>query len=204
MILAMMLTVFAAPEDRAAAAYAEAEALIAAAGAEGLFQNVTTDVTPTLRHTASGLICHFTPGEPTNRVTIYPAMGGLARGEDVSCGTRASRMTATVYATRYAGRLSETQDLEMSARTLRARHDVQPYEGGFPLLTAPTRDTPPPHAAFTGQGEEGPFVTFVLIQHHGEWGYKFRGTQNTDDVVRAGMTGGLMFMNALSAVGDQD
>ena len=202
MIWMMLLAGLAAQDDPAASARAEADALIAAAEAEGVFENVTTDTVPTLRHVQSGLTCHFTPGEASNSVTVYPAMGrGLARGENVACNTRASRMNATVYATRYADQATAEQVLEISTAAVRARlSGAVPYEGGFPLLTAPTQDEPPLHAVFTAESPEGPFVTFLLIQHHGDWGFKFRGSREGEDVVEAGMTGGMMFMNALGDV----
>lgn len=201
MIWMMLLTALAVQED-GPSAHAEADAIIAAAQAEGVFENVTTEATPALRHMPSGLICHFTPGEPTNSVTIYPSAANMVRGDDVACNTRASQMNATVYATRFAGRVTADQALEISALAVRARlPDAAAYEGGFPLLTAPTQDEPPLHAVFTAENDQGPFVTFILIQHQGEWSYKFRGTRQGEDVVGAGMTGGLMFMNALRDVG---
>lgn len=205
MIWMMLLAGLAAQDDPAAAAHAEADALIATAGAEGVFENITTDTIPTLRHVQSGLTCHFTPGEASNSVTVYPAMGaGLARGDNVACNTRASRMNATLYATRYADQATAEQVLEISTAAVRARlSDAVPYDGGFPLLTAPTQDEPPLHAVFTARNEEGPFVTFVLIQHHGDWGFKFRGSRGGDEVVEAGMTGSMMFMNALGDVGGE-
>ena len=66
MIWMMLLAGLAAQDDPAASARAEADALIAAAEAEGVFENVTTDTVPTLRHVQSGLTCHFTPGEASN------------------------------------------------------------------------------------------------------------------------------------------
>lgn len=204
MIWMMILAGLTVQDDTAApAARAEANALIAAAQAEGVFENVTTGATPALRHVQSGMTCHFTPGEAGNGVTVYPAMGSdLARGDNVACNTRASRMDVTLYATRYARQVTDRQVLDISASAIRARYpDAILYEGGFPLLTAPTRDTPPEHAVFTGQGDQGPFVTFLLVQHEGDWSYKFRGTREGDDVVGAGMTGGMMFMNALAGVG---
>ena len=202
MIWMILLAALATRDDPSASARAEAEALIAAAGAEGIFENVTADTVPTLRHLESGLICHFTPGEASNSVTVYPAMGaGLARGDNVACNTRASRMNATVYATRYADQATAEQVLEISTAAVRARlPDAESYEGGFPLLTAPTRDEPPLHAVFIDHRPEGPLITFLLIQHHGDWGFKFRGSREGEDVVEAGMTGGMMFMNALSEV----
>jgi hypothetical protein len=205
MIWMMLLAGLAAQDDPATTAHAEADALIAAADAEGVFENITADSVPTLRHIQSGLTCHFTPGEASNSVTVYPDMGaGLARGDNVACNTRASRMNATLYATRYAGQVTDEQVMEISRAAILTRlPDARPYEGGFPLLTAPTRDEPPLHAVFTDQNAEGPFVTFLLIQHHGAWGFKFRGSREGDDVVEAGMTGGMMFMNALGDVGGE-
>lgn len=201
MIWAMMLTGLMAQDDPSAAARAEAEAIIAAAGVEGVFENVTADSVPAVRHVSSGLICRFTPGEETNRIVVHPAMDLLAEGDNVGCDTRAQAMHVSVHAARYAAVFPAEHVLNDAVAAIRNRWpDAMAHEGGFPLLTAPTRDEPPLHAVFTAENDRGPFVTFVLVQHQGEWSYRFRGTRDGDDVIRAGMTGGLMFMNALADV----
>ena len=199
-MIGMMILAALSGQDDVSTARAEADALIAAAGAESVFENATTEAVPAARHIPSGLLCRFTPGEETNRIVVYPAVDILADGDNVGCNTRAQGMHVSVYATRYAAVFPAEAVLEDAIIAIRARWpDIVSHEDGFPLLTPPTQDTPPLHAVFTGQND-APFVTFVLVQHQGEWSYKFRGTQDTTDVVRAGMTGGLMFMNALSDV----
>lgn len=202
MIWVMLLAGLAAQDDPAASAHAEADALIAAAGAQGVFENVTADSVPTLRHVQSGLTCHFTPGEAINSVTVYPDQAGLVRGENVGCNTRAQGMDATLYATRYARRQPASAVARESAAVILHRWpDAEAYEGGFPLFTKPDREDPPEHAVFRITVGNVPYVTFVLVQDEGEWSYKLRGSLPGEDVMAAGMTGSMMFMNALSAVG---
>ena len=203
MIWMLVLAGLAAPDDPARAARAEADALIAAAGADGVFENVTADTVPTLRHVQSGLTCHFTPGEATNSVTVYPDEAGLLRGENVGCNTRGQGMDATVYATRYAGRYPASAVARDSAAVILHRWpEAEAHEGGFPLFTAPDREDPPEHAVFRVTMGNAPYVTFVLVQDEGEWSYKLRGTREGEDVMAAGMTGSMMLMNALRDLGD--
>lgn len=200
MIWMMLLAGLAAQDDPAASARAEADALIAAAGAEGVFENVTADSVPTLRHVQSGLTCHFTPGHFSNQIFVPEDEDGR-KGEMVGCTTHAQGLMVHVYAARDAASRSADEILQESAEAISEQWpEVQRYEGGFPLLTSPTQDTPPLHAVFTSRDESQPLVTFVLVQHHGDWSYRFRGTGQTDELARAGMAGGMMFMNALSAV----
>lgn len=203
MVWMMLLAGLMAQDDPAASARAEADALIAAADAGGVFENITTDTVPTLRHVQSGLICHFTPGEPTNFVRLYPILrDGLVRGDDVGCNTRGQGMDVTVYATRYAHHYSAALVLEDAVAAVRQRWpEAQAYEGGFPLFTSPDREEPPLHAVFSVTVRDAPHVTLVLVQHQGEWSYKLRSTRGGDDVMIAGMTGSMMFMNALGALG---
>ncbi|MFN3536017.1 MAG: hypothetical protein ACK4Y4_01050 [Brevundimonas sp.] len=204
MIWIVLLAGLAVQGDPGAAARAEAEALIAAAGAEGVFENVTTDTVPTLRHVQSGLTCHFTPGAATNSVTVYPEAPGLDRGDNVGCNTRGQNMDVTVYATRYAHDYSAAEVLNDAIAAIRHRWpEAQAHEDGFPLLTPPDQEEPPAHAVFKVTVRDAPSVTFVLVQHLGAWSYKMRGTQAGDDVMMAGLTGGMMFMNALSDAGGE-
>ncbi|GAD58234.1 hypothetical protein IWC96_07610 [Brevundimonas sp. BAL450] len=204
MIWMMLLAGLAAQDDPAAAAHAEADALIAAAGAEGVFENITTDTVPTLRHVQSGLTCHFTSGEATNSISVFPDAGGLSRGDNVGCNTRGQDMDVTVYATRYARDFSAAAVLDDAAAAIRHRWpEAQAYEGGFPLFTPPDREEPPLHAVFNVTVRDAPHVTFVLVQHQEEWSYKLRGTREGDDVMIAGMTGSMMFMNALGDIGGE-
>ncbi|MFN4295601.1 MAG: hypothetical protein ACK4FB_02080 [Brevundimonas sp.] len=201
MIWMILLAGLAAQDDPAASARAEADALIAGAGAEGVFKNVTADTVPTLRHVQSGLTCHFTPGAATNSVTVYPETQGLGRGDNVGCNTRGQDMDVTVYATRYAEEYSAAEVRDDAVVAIRHRWpEAQAYEDGFPLLTTPDQDEPPAHAVFMVTVADAPSVTFVLVQHQGAWSYKMRGTQTGDNAITAGLMGGMMFMNALGDV----
>lgn len=201
MIGMMILAGLAVLDDPAASARAEADALIAAAGAEGVFENVTADTVPTLRHLQSGLTCHFTPGEATNSVSVFPELDGVGRGDNVGCNTRGQGMDATIYATRYARDYSAADVLDDAVAAILHRWpDAQAYEDGFPLLTSPDQDEPPAHAVFTVTALDASSVTFVLVQHHEAWSYKMRGTHAGGDAITAGLIGGMMFMNALGHV----
>jgi len=129
MVWMALLAGLAAQNDPAAAARAEADALIVAAGAGGVFENVTTDTVPTLRHMQSGLICHFTPGEATNSVTVYPEDDWLGHGDNVGCNTRGQGMDVTVYATRYARQFPASVVAEDAAEAILHR---RPTRAAFP------------------------------------------------------------------------
>ena len=71
-------------------ARAEGDALLAQAAASGVFDNITTDEAQDikLRHKASGLICEFNLGAPSNRVVVFDGgQAGAKRGDDVACST---------------------------------------------------------------------------------------------------------------------
>ena len=200
MIWMMLLAGLAAQDDPAAGARAEAEALIAAAGARGVFENVTDGTTPAVRPAASGLICHFTPGEASNRLYIHEDGSGRVI-ESVGCATRAQGMDVHVQAARGAPSSSAGDALNDQIGVISAQWpQARRYDGGFPILTPPTQDVPPLHAVFTAEDEGQPVVIFALVQHQGAWSYRFRGQAWTEDLVRAGMLGGMMFMNALAAI----
>jgi hypothetical protein len=110
---------------KTAAAHAKADAAIARAGADDLFENVTDSETPAVRHLASGMVCQAgDDGELS--LEIYP---GDPRGDDVSCGSSMLGAVVTTYATRYGKGFSARDALEGSIDAIRQRFDdVKPYE----------------------------------------------------------------------------
>lgn len=89
------------------AARAEGDALMAQAGASDLFDNVTLDDAQDikLKHKASGLVCEFNPGAPSNRVVVFDAgQPGARRGDDIACSTGGAAGERTLYASRTPGR----------------------------------------------------------------------------------------------------
>ena len=88
-------------------ARAEGDALLAQAGASGLFENITSDEAQDikLKHKASGLICEFNVGAPSNRVVVFDGgHEGAKRGDDVACSTDGEVGQRTIYASRTPGR----------------------------------------------------------------------------------------------------
>ncbi len=88
-------------------ARAEGDALLAQAGASSLFDNITTDEAQDikLKHKASGLICEFNVGAPSNRVVVFDGdQAGAKRGDDVACSTDGEVGERTIYASHTPGR----------------------------------------------------------------------------------------------------
>jgi hypothetical protein len=93
----------AAPSVPRGEARTEGEALIAQAGADDLFDNLTSDDAQDirLRHKASGLVCEFNAGATSNRVVVF---GSDKRGDDIACSTGGAVGERTLYASRTPGR----------------------------------------------------------------------------------------------------
>jgi hypothetical protein len=85
------------------AARAEGDSLLAQAGASDLFDNVTGDDAQDikLRHKASGLVCEFNLGAPSNRIVVFD---GSARGDDIACATGGEAGERVLYASHTPGR----------------------------------------------------------------------------------------------------
>src|ERR1700744_503438 len=92
----------AAPSVPRGEAKAEGDALLAQAGAADLFDNVTSDGAQDIkiRHKASGLICEFNPGVPSNRLVVFDS---AQRGDDIACSTGGEAGERTLYAVRAPG-----------------------------------------------------------------------------------------------------
>jgi hypothetical protein len=88
-------------------ARAEGDALLAQASASGLFDNITSDEAQDikLRHKASGLVCEFNPGAPSNRVVVFDGgQDSAKRGDDIACSTGGAAGERTLYASHTPGR----------------------------------------------------------------------------------------------------
>jgi hypothetical protein len=96
-----------APSVPRGEARAEGDALLAQAGASALFDNITSDDAQDikLKHRASGLVCAFNPGVPSNRVVVFDGgQGSAMRGDDIACSTGGAVGERTLYASRTPGR----------------------------------------------------------------------------------------------------
>ena len=91
------------PATPPGAALAESQALLARSGAGDLFDNLTGPDSQDIqiRHKASGLICVFNPGAPSNRLLLFDAP---VRGDDFACSTGGAVGERTLYASHTPGR----------------------------------------------------------------------------------------------------
>ncbi len=179
----------------------EADALIAAADARDLFENVTDDGSPRVRHRASGLECSFNSGGALNRVLLFPS--GLPRGEDVGCNTESDGNSVTLYATRFVEPTTVEAQMRVAVGHIRSRFPdarpaptqmrMEPARGAGPAI--------PPHqsATFLISGPNGrPMVTRVAIAIHDGWVVKQRYTATGDNTVAAELMSELMFTGMLT------
>ena len=179
-----------------ASASAQADLLIASANAGRHFENITTDGAPRVRHKASGLTCSFSD-ESYDRISIIPAQGGLAEGEDVGCHTRLLDVDISLYATRYARRYEASFIVEDAMRAIVQRWpDAKPHEGD--LVTATSGDASAPLiAGFDIEVEGQPKLTLVLVSHRDDWSFKGRVTGPSGDETPTNMLGAVIFLTAL-------
>lgn len=184
-----------------AAASAQADRLIAAGNAGRYFENITTDGAPRVRHKASGLTCSFSD-ETYDRISIIPAQGGLAEGEDVGCHTRLLNVDISLYATRYARRYDASFIVQDAMRAIVQRWpDAKPFEGD--LITATSGDAPAPLIAGFNINVEGqPKLTLVLVSHRDDWSFKGRVTGPADDETPTNMLGAVIFLTSLPGAPD--
>ena len=179
----------AQPELATLAIRSEVDRLIAAAGAEALFENISTQSMGVARHRASGMVCLFTPGHRLNLIVVYPTVpGGPAAGDDVSCRSGSDLVFFTVYATRYLVQPSEQERLDHAmADAHGVWTDIAPMDGDVSYQAS--RNYPEPLiAAFTGRLEGHHLRSLTLVQNVGEWSFKGRasGPVNDESVFMAG------------------
>lgn len=178
------------PEVAAIQIRDEVDRLIAAAGGEALFENISTTRIGVARHSASGMTCLFTPSDPMNLIVVYPLVpGGPLAGDDVSCRTGLEGgVFATVYATRYRQQPTDQELLDHAMADLNGVWtEVQPLPSGYSFQHS--RNHPDPMtAAFTGNLQGHRLRSFTLVQNIGDWSFKGRasGPVNDEDVSMVG------------------
>lgn len=161
----------------AAQARGNVDALLAAADATALFENITTDDVGVARHRRSGLVCLFTPDDPRNLVVVYPARpGGPAAGDDVSCRTGIGTTFVTVYATRYPQQPpAEALQAQAAREVLQVWSDVRPLEEGYSITTSNNYPAPLT-SAFIGSLDGTRLRSFTIVQNIGPWSFKGRAS----------------------------
>lgn len=172
----------AVSERYIAAARAQADRIIARGDAGAYFENITDDVTATVRHKNSGMTCAFYGETDYDFIRLFPKQNDdVAYGDDVMCNIRTAEMDLSTYATRYAKIFTPEFVIEDAQRAIVGRvPDAVLYEGD--LSTANMEGRPPPLiAAYDITVENKPKRTFVLVAHEGEWSFKARATGERAD-----------------------
>ncbi len=177
-------TVAQAPPTAAeiAAARAHADSVVTRADARAHFENITTDATPTVRHTASGMTCAFTTGDDRDNIRFYPAgPDGPPAGDDVSCGGWIEATFVSTFATRYPGHPTREAVFQSAMSDVpRGTPGAQVVAGEFSTVSIGGRPAPligVYHMSLNGQ----PKQSYVLTDQIGDWTYQARGTGPVED-----------------------
>lgn len=188
----------AATPEQVAAARAEADRLIAAAQAGDVFENITVDRIPAVRHRQSGMRCLFEPGEAQNGLHVLES--GMPRGEDAVCNGRTGGIQVTIYATRYPERYSAEAIRDDAARAILDRFPgARPFTGEY--VEVSSEGLPRQHvAAFEATVGGQPSLTVVHVAHHGDWSYKLRATGALDRATEVGLVAGMTLNHVLLGV----
>lgn len=189
-----------ASAEQLSAAFAEAEALIASTGAPDLFENVSSEGMPKVRHTASGLVCVFMPGAPNNTLMVFA--NGAPRGDDVGCNADAGPAYITYYATRYGPGYSAADSVNDAVAAIRNRFpDARRYEGLTASVSPPAQVTETAFAALLIGPRDRTRYTHALTAKVGEWIFKQRMTGDGDEeaIMANQIVTGAMWNDVLTA-----
>lgn len=168
--------------EQIATAKAHADAVIARSDAGAFFVNATTSDIPQARHTRSGMICSFTPGDPRDSISFYPVVeGGPPHGDDVSCASWWETTLVSMFATRYPQGYSAEDILSAAVGDIhRGWQSVAPVEGSLPIITL-TGQEEPLIAAFDAEIQGQRRRTMVVLRNIDGWSFKARATGPAGD-----------------------
>lgn len=165
-----------------AAAQAHADDVIARAGAQADFENITDAVIPTVRHSASGMTCTFTTGDRRDNIRYYDgAANGPPHGDDVSCGGWVNTTFVSLFATRYPEHPSREAVFQSAmADVPRNTPGAELVEGQFATVSTDGRPAPligVYHMTLGGR----PKQSYVIADQVGDWTFQARGTGPVED-----------------------
>lgn len=177
-------------------ARAAADAELAKAEAADLFDNITEDDHPAVRHKASGMVCTAAD----DRVMPIQVYAGSPRGDDVSCGSRTEDITTTTYATRYADGLTAQDALDGSIAAIRQIfQDVTPYSGDAVSTTRAGLPVPLT-ARFVARFKGQPVFTRTSTVAVGDWIIAQRVTAPIDKAMLADLVAELGLVSTLTGM----
>jgi hypothetical protein len=167
-----------APQVAPGQARAEGDALLAAAGAADLFDNLTGPdaMGVRLKHKASGLICEFNAGQAANKVIVFE---GAPRGDAVACATGGQAGERTLYATRAPGRTLDDAFAHDLAEVKRGHPGAETYSLTDDAAQSPILgllNTPPMPKNRTARFIAEHNFTSVSSAVVGDWSLEFRYT----------------------------
>ena len=184
------------PKSTPEAARAEAAGLIARAAAGAVFEDVTKDTLPSLRHKPSGFICTFEPGQPDNALTIFP---GKTPGDDVACTTRSNNALNVMYVTKFAVALSVDDALRVYLTEIKRAHpDVEGAKGTFGDMSTNRPGSPQRRTArltYAMNGEKA--FSRVSVAVINGWVIEQRITAPLADAMGADLLGEILMMGAV-------
>ncbi len=166
----------AAPDAPPGQSKMEGDALLAAAKAADLFDNITSADAPGIRlkHKASGVVCRFNTGDPENKVIVFD---DGPRGDQIACETGGEAGQRVVYASRAAGRTLDDAFARDVAEMKKSHPDAQPYDLPDAVARSPILsmlNTPQLPRSKTARFIAGHQFTTVSSAMVGDWALEFR------------------------------
>ena len=182
-----------------AGARSQADRIIAEADAEGVFENVTRDALPRLRHLQSGMTCVFSPGATRNVARIFPVSATApGRGDDVGCNTNFDGAAVTTYATRIMPMPSVDEDMRATiASIMQTWPNAEALDGEFQIATGEGQAKPAFVALRYERSSGQDVASFALISHVENWSFKLRATGPASDAQSLARTSSLMFSQSI-------
>ncbi|MBC7767470.1 MAG: hypothetical protein H7124_01645 [Phycisphaerales bacterium] len=168
----------------------EARALIQTNGVGDVFEALEDD-SIAVRHTASGLTCHFYGGE--TRIDLI-AFSQVARSDDVGCNSEGENRSQTLYATRYMPPITVDRAMGDAIAGIRNRFsDARPTPALMSMSTEGLSEPLIQHFLVTVRGEQ--WMTSAYIVQDGEWIIKLRYSQQAtnEELMAAQLEAGAIF-----------
>ncbi len=182
-----------------------ADALMAGSGHPSLFENVSDQQGPAVRHRASGMVCRFWPGVSVNGIHVYnPA----PEGEDISCQTGVEGASLTHYAYQYTPTPSAEAETMGAIAAIRNRWpDLRDYEGEIARTEVAGPDFPRRYISrgVVTQDDGNEYLTKASVAKVGVWMIKQRMTVRLDKALRGDMwSESMMIRTLIDLIDDED
>ena len=185
------------PAEHRLADHEAADALIASSGHATLFENISDERGPAVRHRASGMVCRFWPDVSVNGIRIYDPSPGA---EDISCQTGVEGASLTHYASLYTPTPTAESEAHSAIAGIRDRWpDLRAYEGEIAQTNIEDPNFPRRYVSrgIVTQGDGDEYMTKVIVAKVGVWIVKQRMTVRLDKALRGDLWSESMMLRAL-------